>query len=83
MAQELLSTFEDDLRCVSLCPSDHSGIFQISINEVCIWDRKIQNGFPDIKQLKQLVRDHIAPDRSLGHADKKVTSRSDCSVDGC
>ena len=35
-----------------------------------IWSRKDAGRFPDIKELKQLVRDRIAPDRPLGHSDK-------------
>ena len=37
-----------------------------------IWDRKEQGGFPDITVLKQLVRDRVAPDRDLGHSDRKT-----------
>lgn len=36
-----------------------------------IWPRTEQSRFPEITELKQLVRDRGAPDRSLGHADKK------------
>lgn len=34
-----------------------------------MWDRKVDGGFPEIKVLKQKVRDIISPDRSLGHSD--------------
>jgi selenoprotein W-related protein len=34
-----------------------------------VWERKRDGGFPDVKQLKQLVRDRIDPDRDLGHID--------------
>jgi selenoprotein W-related protein len=34
-----------------------------------IWDRKTADRFPEIKELKQCVRDHIAPARDLGHSD--------------
>jgi selenoprotein W-related protein len=34
-----------------------------------VWSRDAQGRFPDIKELKQLVRDRIAPGRSLGHSD--------------
>jgi Rdx family len=34
-----------------------------------LWDRKIDGGFPEAKVLKQRLRDHIDPDRSLGHSD--------------
>lgn len=36
-----------------------------------LWDRKVRGGFPELKELKQMVRDQIAPSASLGHSDKK------------
>ncbi|KAF1814904.1 hypothetical protein P152DRAFT_455945 [Eremomyces bilateralis CBS 781.70] len=39
--------------------------------KVLIWDRKSEGGFPETKVLKQLVRNHIDPDKNLGHSDKK------------
>ena len=35
-----------------------------------IWERKRDGGFPDVKALKQLVRDRLDPDRDLGHLDR-------------
>jgi len=70
MAQELLSTFAQELDVVSLIPAKEGGKFEIRHNGKLIWSRKEQQGFPEIKQLKQLIRDQIAPDKSLGHADK-------------
>ena len=72
MAQELLSTFEDELEELSLRPGP-SGIFEVHVNDIRIWSRKEAQRFPDIKELKQLVRDQISPDRSLGHTDRAVT----------
>jgi len=37
---------------------------------VLLWDRKAEGGFPETKVLKQRVRDHIDPNRDLGHSDK-------------
>ncbi|KAK0191204.1 hypothetical protein F5146DRAFT_877794, partial [Armillaria mellea] len=34
-----------------------------------LWDRKIEGGFPELKALKQRVRDRVQPGRSLGHSD--------------
>jgi selenoprotein W-related protein len=70
MAQELLTTFEDDLQSVTLQPSEVGGRYIISINGNTIFDRKIFGGFPEIKELKQLVRDVVNPDKNLGHSDK-------------
>lgn len=70
MAQELLTTFADELGGVTLKPSEVSGRYTISAGEVIIFDRKISGGFKDIKEIKQLVRDVIAPGKQLGHSDK-------------
>jgi selenoprotein W-related protein len=73
MAQELLTTFNDDVYGITLQPSETSGKYSIRINEVVIFDRKDQGRFPEIKELKQLVRDVVCPDKSLGHSDRSVT----------
>jgi selenoprotein W-related protein len=69
MAQELLSTFTEDLAEVALVPST-GGIFTIAYDGETIWDRKRDDGFPDVKTLKQLVRDRLDPDRDLRHIDR-------------
>jgi selenoprotein W-related protein len=71
MAQEILSTFTDDVSAVSLKPSETSGKYTISINELELFDRKKEGRFPEVKELKQLIRDRVNPDKSLGHSDKK------------
>ena len=71
MAQELLTSFNDDLNGVLLKPSEIAGRFIISVNEEKLFDREEQQRFPEIKELKQLVRDIVAPEKSLGHSDKK------------
>ncbi|GAA5823387.1 hypothetical protein JCM3770_006848 [Rhodotorula araucariae] len=35
-----------------------------------VWDRKIEGGFPELKELKQRIRNIIAPAQDLGHSDK-------------
>jgi len=69
MAQEFLTTFENELKGVTLEPSEINGSFSISIDGKKIFDRKEFGGFPEIKELKQLVRDVVAPGKSLGHTD--------------
>jgi selenoprotein W-related protein len=71
MGQELLSTFSDEVYGVLLQPSEVSGTYIIRVNDNVIFDRREAGRFPEIKELKQLVRDVIAPDKSLGHSDKK------------
>lgn len=70
MAQEILSTFVDDVQSVTLVPSETGGRFTISINEAIIFDRKEYGGFPEIKELKQTIRDVVHPGKDLGHSDK-------------
>jgi selenoprotein W-related protein len=72
MAQELLSTFSEELGSVTLVPGT-GGIFTIEVNGELIWDRKRDGGFPDVKSLKGRVRDRIDPERSLGHIDRAET----------
>ncbi|GBR53279.1 hypothetical protein AA106555_1237 [Neokomagataea thailandica NBRC 106555] len=69
MAQELLSTFGETLEEVALIPGT-GGIFEIRVNDVLVWERKKDGGFPGPKELKQRVRDVIAPERDLGHTDR-------------
>jgi selenoprotein W-related protein len=71
MAQEFLTTFADDLYGVTLQPSPTAGHYSIRINDETIFDRAAWGGFPEIKELKQLVRDKVSPEKSLGHSDKK------------
>ena len=72
MAQEILTTFNDDVKQVTLQPSEVGGSYKISIDNKKIFDRKEYNGFPEIKEIKQMVRDVVNPTKSLGHADRKV-----------
>lgn len=70
MAQELLQTFKDDLGGVTLVPSEIGGVFEITLDDTLLWERKRDGGFPDAKELKQRVRDIIEPTRDLGHLDR-------------
>ncbi|ACT49688.1 MULTISPECIES: SelT/SelW/SelH family protein [Methylovorus] len=69
MAQELLTTFESDIERVSLVPGT-GGIFEVRLNGEVIFSRKQMERFPESKELKQLIRDRIDPERSLGHSDR-------------
>ncbi len=68
-SQELLTTFAESLERVSLVPAT-GGKFSIAVNGTEIWDRKDRDGFPEIKELKRLVRDCAFPGMSLGHIDR-------------
>lgn len=84
-AQELLSTFSTALGEVALQPST-GGTFVVTIQHgdgaaaagegeakaatAVLWDRKVDGGFPETKELKRRVRDVIEPGRDLGHVDR-------------
>jgi selenoprotein W-related protein len=71
MAQELLTTFSDDVHGVLLQPSEVSGSYIVSVDGNVVFNRKKEGRFPEVKELKQLVRDVVNPEKSLGHSDKK------------
>jgi selT/selW/selH-like putative selenoprotein len=81
-AQELLSTFGTSIGEVALIPAT-GGLFTVHLTHVppgseegtqaedmLLWDRKAEGGFPETKILKQRLRNHIEPGRDLGHSDK-------------
>ena len=70
MAQELLTTFDQEIAELVLKPGT-GGIFEVHANGERVWSRKDDGGFPEITELKQRVRDRIAPGRALGHAERK------------
>jgi selenoprotein W-related protein len=69
IAQELLVTFEYDIARVSLVPGT-GGVFEVRLNGEVLFSRKAQGRFPESKELKQLIRDIIEPERPLGHSDR-------------
>jgi len=69
-AQELLTTFTGDVKGVLLEPSEVNGSFIIRIDGKEIFDRRTAGGFPEIKSLKQRVRDLVNPSKNLGHSDQ-------------
>ncbi len=75
MAQELLTTFSEEIGEVALVPGT-GGVFDIRVGGELVWSRAETHGFPDIKELKQLVRDRIAPTKDLGHSDRSTDANS-------
>ena len=68
VAQELLTTFQDEIGELALIPGT-GGVFDVRANGELLWSRKTA-GFPDIKEFKQFLRHRIAPDKDLGHSDR-------------
>ncbi|MDQ2641411.1 MAG: SelT/SelW/SelH family protein [Pseudomonadota bacterium] len=69
MAQELLSTFDGDIESLTLKPGT-GGVFDVRLDDELLWSRKAQGRFPEITELKQVLRDRIDPARDLGHIDR-------------
>jgi len=68
LAQEVLTTFVDDLKEVALVPGK-GGIFEVRLDGETIWSRAGEGRFPEAPEIKQRIRDRVAPGRSLGHSD--------------
>ncbi len=64
-AQELLTTFVDELAEVVLVPGK-GGVFEVRLDGETLWSRAGAGRFPE---LKQRIRDRVAPERGLGHSD--------------
>lgn len=69
MAQELLSTFAGELGEVALVPGT-GGIFEVRLNGERLWSKKEAGRYPEPKEIKQLIRDRVAPGKDLGHSDR-------------
>jgi len=69
ISQELLTTFADEIGELTLKPGT-GGVFEVSANGNLIWSREKNGGFPELKVLKQLVRNEIAPQKQLGHSEQ-------------
>lgn len=95
-AQELISTFGTSIGEVALLPStggvftveltclitpdDPTVTNNHDMRQILLWDRKADGGFPETKILKQRVRDHIVPEKSLGHSDTPANSTKSSAV---
>ncbi len=78
LAGELLTTFTTALGEVALRPGV-GGVFRVAVGEEVIWDRRTDGGFPELGELKRLVRDRVDPGRDLGHTDR-MANRPDPSA---
>jgi len=70
IAQELLTTFEAEIGQLVLVPRT-GGIFEVRADGDLMWSRKDRGRFPELKELKQLIRDRIAPSKDLGHSERR------------
>ncbi len=76
LAQELLTTFPTELAEVALIPGS-GGVFRVTFVDAAgsqpelLFSRKEAGRFPEPKDIKQLIRDRVDPDRDLGHSDRR------------
>jgi len=75
LAQELLVTFEAELAEVALVPGREGGVFVVRLDGEVLFDRRALARFPELREVKQAVRDRLAPGRSLGHSDRDLHDR--------
>ncbi|KZS98008.1 hypothetical protein SISNIDRAFT_449631 [Sistotremastrum niveocremeum HHB9708] len=76
---ELLLTFPtpaiQSITIIPLNDEDTGGRFRVWLvnagQTYLMWDRKSEGGFPELKALKQRIRDQLQPGKSLGHSDVK------------
>ena len=66
LAQELLTTFEEELAEVALVPSS-GGIFEVSLDGETIATNRETKRLPEASEVKRLLRDRIARGRKIGH----------------
>ncbi len=66
LAQELLSTFEKELAEVALVPGA-GGIFEVRLDGETIASNSETKRMPEAAEVKRLLRDRIAPGRTIGH----------------
>ena len=74
MAQELLTTFQEEIGEVAMIPGT-GGVFEIEASGKRVWSRCEEGGFPEITELKRRVRDIIAPTKNLGHSERQNTTQ--------
>ena len=93
MAQELLTTFEDEIDAITIIPSSSTnGVYNIQLSQTTfdpetntrkeIWNRKEKGGFPSPKELKQTIRDQIASNKFLGHSDTEERQEEEAEGGG-
>lgn len=66
LAQELLTSFEHELGEVALVPAS-GGIFEVTLDGETLATNRETKSMPEASEVKRLLRDRIAPERSIGH----------------
>ncbi len=66
LAQELLTSFEMELGEVALVPGS-GGIFEVTLDGETLATNLETKMMPEASEVKRLLRDRIAPGRTIGH----------------
>ena len=66
LAQELLTTFEKELGEVALVPGS-GGVFEVRVDGETLATNRETNRMPEAGEVKRLLRDRIAPGKTIGH----------------
>ncbi len=66
LAQEVLSSFEQELGEVALRPGS-GGIFEVTLDGEVVASNRETKKMPDAAEIKRLLRDRISPERKIGH----------------
>ncbi len=66
LAQELLTSFEKELGEVALVPGS-GGIFEVRLDGETLATNRETKVMPEAGEVKRLLRDRIAPGRTIGH----------------
>ena len=88
--QELLTTFCDgELDAISLQPikneNENDGAFSVqlltrdeanTVKTLVLWDKLVSENFPQVKELKRMIRDVVTPEKDLGHSEATTSSKN-------
>ncbi|RYO74431.1 hypothetical protein DL764_010834 [Monosporascus ibericus] len=66
----VVELFFEDPSSSSSSPTAPEPAIPVRPQHRVIWDRRVDGGFPETKELKRRVRDAIEPGRNLGHVDR-------------
>lgn len=66
LAQELLTSFEEELKEVALVPGS-GGVFEVRLDGAVLFSNRSAGRLPEAREVKELVRDRVAPGRAIGH----------------
>lgn len=76
MAQELLRAFEDELGQLVLIPGS-GGNFIVRLNGRVLFSRREQGRFPEVKEIKLMIRDAIGSEKRFGHTERTAERNAD------